>query len=191
MTTPPTTTWERSLSCENCLLFPHIICYWEVCILFRVEGGKGEFSAGEFLRILMGILSESSIMEIRDIGMLKYFFSTRGRSALNHRAELWGFDKGGKFRKNAVEVCKHMLGLNNKLNGSVLRGDTGIKCPRQSRFISMVKYWESVTLIEGNRLVKQAFLVMLQDRRKDSWPTQVKNILDYAGKAMAGMRERG
>ena len=34
--------------------------------------------------------------------------------------------------------------------------------------------------IEDNRLVKQAFLMMLQDGRKDSWPNQVKNILDSA-----------
>ena len=52
---------------------------------------------------------------------------------------------------------------------------------RQSRLISMVKYWERVSSIEDNRLVKQAFLMMLQDRRKDSWPNQVKNILDRAG----------
>jgi len=45
----------------------------------------------------------------------------------------------------------------------------------------MVKYWETVSSIEDNRLVKHAFLMMLQNRRKDSWTNQVKNILDRAG----------
>ena len=32
-----------------------------------------------------------------------------------------------------------------------------------------------------SRLIKQAFLMMLQHRRKDSWPNQVQNILDRVG----------
>ena len=63
----------------------------------------------------------------------------------------------------------------------MLKGDIRMKCMRQSRLISMVKYWERVSSIEDNRLVKKAFLMMLQDRRKDSWPNQVNNILDRSG----------
>ena len=60
-----------------------------------------------------------------------------------------------------LRFFKRMLGLDNKLSGLVLRGDIGIKSMRQSRLISMVKYWERVSSIEDNRLVKQAFLMML------------------------------
>ena len=79
-----------------------------------------------------------------------------------------------------LRFFKRMLCLDNKFNGLVLRGDIGIKCMRQSRLISMVKYWERVSSIEDNRIVKQPFLMMRQDKRKDSWPNHLKNILDGA-----------
>ena len=44
----------------------------------------------------------------------------------------------------------------------------GIKCMRQSRLISIVEYWEKVSSIKDNTMkMKQAFLMMLQDRRED------------------------
>ena len=130
---------------------------------------------------LLGLLGKSSIKVIRDVGLLKHVFNARLRSASHYGAELMGFNKGLNLERMQLRFFKRMLGLGNKFNGLVLTGDIGIKCMRQSRSISMVKYRERVSSIEDNRLVKQAFLMMLQDRGKDSWPNHVKNILDRAG----------
>ena len=81
---------------------------------------------------------------------------------------LGGFNKGLNSERTQLRLFKRILGLDNKFNGLVLRGDIGIKCMRESRLISMVKYWERVSSLEDNGLVKQVFLTMLQDRRKDS-----------------------
>ena len=62
---------------------------------------------------------------------------------------------------------------------------------RQREFISMVKHWERVSSIEDYRLIKQALLVMLQNRRKGSWQTQGKNILDRTGLGNLWNEERG
>ena len=127
------------------------------------------------------MLRKSSIKEIRNAGLLKYLFNTWVRLALHYGAELWGFHKGLNLERMQLRVFKRMSGLGNKFNGLVLRGDIRIKCMRHSRLISMVKYWERLSAIEDNRLVKQAFFMMLQYRRKDSWPNQAKNILDRDG----------
>ena len=47
-----------------------------------------------------------------------------------------------------------MLGVDNKFNGLVLRGNIGIKGMRQSRLISMIKYRKRASSIEDNSLVK-------------------------------------
>ena len=58
---------------------------------------------------LLGMLSKSIIMEIKDVGLLKCVFDARVRWALHYGSELW------------------------------------------------VKYWERVSSIEDNRLVKHHF----------------------------------
>ena len=86
------------------------------------------------------MLSKSSVKEIRDVGLLKYIFNARVRSALRYGAELWGFDMGVNLERMQLRFCKCMLGLDNKFNGLALRGDIGLNCMRQNRLISMVKY---------------------------------------------------
>ena len=91
------------------------------------------------------MLSKSSIKEIWNVGLLKYVFNARVRSALYYGVKLWGFNKGLNLERMQLRLFKRMLGLDNKFNGLVLRGDIGIKCMRQSRLISMVKYWKRVS----------------------------------------------
>ena len=106
------------------------------------------------------MLSKSSIKEIRNVGLLTYIFNARVRSALHNGAEFSRFNKGLTLERMQLRFFKPMLGLDNKFNGLVMRGDIGTKCMRQRRLISMVKYLERVSSIKDNRLLKQAFLMM-------------------------------
>ena len=45
----------------------------------------------------------------------------------------------------------------------------------------MVGYWEKIIAMPDYRLIKTAFNEMLLDKRKDSWPVQIKSILDNCG----------
>ena len=45
----------------------------------------------------------------------------------------------------------------------------------------MVGYWEKIIAMPDYRLTKNAFNEMLLDKRKDSWPVQIKSILDNCG----------
>ena len=57
---------------------------------------------------LLGMLSKSSIKEIRDVGLLKYIFSARIPSALHYGVELWGFNKGlnlERMQLRFLSVC--------------------------------------------------------------------------------------
>ena len=57
---------------------------------------------------LLGLLSKSSIKEIRDVGLLKYVFNARVRSALHYGAELWGFNKGLNLERMRLRFSKRM-----------------------------------------------------------------------------------
>ena len=47
--------------------------------------------------------------------------------------------------------------------------------------VRMAKFWEKTIRLPRVRLLKSAYLESLKDGRRDSWPNQVKKILDLYG----------
>ena len=80
-----------------------------------------------------------------------------------------------------LHYFKRLIGLDKKFNSIVIKGDLGLFSLRNKRLVRMVGYWEKIIAMPDYRLTKNAFNEMLLDKRKDSWPVQIKSILDNCG----------
>ena len=47
--------------------------------------------------------------------------------------------------------------------------------------IKMVKFWERITSLPEDGLVRVAYRKMTKDNRKDSWQNQIRKILNSCG----------
>ena len=47
----------------------------------------------------------------------------------------------------------------------------------------MIRYWEKLVSLPEERILKAAYQESLRDRRKGSWASQVKHILESFGEA--------
>ena len=116
-----------------------------------------------------------------DIKLQKRIFETKVGPALSYGGEVWGFEKGEKIERIYLGHFRRLLGLSGKFNNLVLKGDLGLFSLRIKRLVRMIGYWEKVIGLQNNRLVNAAYLEVLQDRRKCSWASQVKSILNSCG----------
>ena len=53
----------------------------------------------------------------------------------------------------------------------------------------MVKFWERITSLPEDRLVKVAYRQMINENRKDLWPNIIREILNSCG--MSGIWNQG
>ena len=76
---------------------------------------------------------------------------------------------------------KRLLGLNERFNSLVIRGDLGLDTLWNKRLVKMVKFWERIKSLPEDRLVMVAYREMIKDNRNNSWPNQIRKILNSCG----------
>jgi len=80
-----------------------------------------------------------------------------------------------------LRYFKRLLGLNDRFNTLVIRVDSDLDTLRNRRLVKMVNFWKRITSLPEDRLVKVAYREMIKDNREDSWPNQIRKILNSCG----------
>ena len=108
--------------------------------------------------VMRGDLGFNTLRSKRLVKMVKFL--------VHYGSELWGCEKGMGLEKIQLRYFKRPLGLNDRLNSLVMRGDLGLNTLRSKRLVKMVKFWEKITSLPEDRLVKVAYREMIKDNRK-------------------------
>ena len=96
---------------------------------------------------LMVMFLRSSIKELglNDIKLQKRICQGILVSIVHYGSELWGCEKGMGLKKIQLRYFKRLLGLNDRLNSLVIRGDLVLDTLRNKTLVKMVKFWERIT----------------------------------------------
>ena len=81
-------------------------------------------------------------------------------------SEVWGLEKGMELERIQLRYLKRLLGLNDRFNSQVIKGDLGLDTLRNNRLVKIVKFWERITSLPEDRLVKALYRKMIKDSRK-------------------------
>ena len=88
-------------------------------------------------------------------------FDVQVQATLLYGAEIWGLEKRLKAEGTHTFVCKKFLGVGPRTPNHMVYGDLGrFPLPVHSS-IRTIKYWLKLCHMKGDRLPKQAFLMLL------------------------------
>ena len=102
-----------------------------------------------------------------------------------------GFAKAPKLEIVQLRYFKTVIALKESFSSVVVRGNLGLFTLRSFRLVNMVKFREKIIRLPSVRLLKSAYLESLKDGKHDSWPNQVKKILDFCGLSETWNEEKG
>lgn len=144
--------------------------------------GQIDYVASKGLRAIWLVL-KSSVLKVglTDLRLQKRIFQTKLASVMSFAAEVWGMEKADKVDRLQLMYFKRLMGVSDKFNHVVLKGDLGLLSLRVGRLVRIVNYWERIINLPSRRLVKNAYEEMLVDGRKSSWPNRVKETIDRCG----------
>ena len=126
-------------------------------------------------------VTASQLANIQNLKMHKQIFQVKIESAMHYGSEVWGYIAGETMEKIQLQYFKRVLGLHFSTNSLVLRGDLGLFSLRSDRLVGMIRLWEKILSMPRVRITKAAYLEALRIPKSDTWPSQIKKILDDCG----------
>ena len=131
-------------------------------------------------RALGGIISK--FKNLKDCGFKTFtkLFDAGVIPILNYGAEIWGHGNYPKCDYIMNRAMRFFLGVHRFAPTTGVQGDMGWMSLKYRRYISILRFWNRLQLMDENRLTKRIFSQMF-DNPENSWCNDVKNIASSLG----------
>ena len=133
-------------------------------------------------RAIGGIISK--LHKTRDIGFKSYeklYFSCV-TPILEYGASIWGFQSFKSLDNIQNRSIRFFLGVHRFVTIAALQGDTGWLPCVYRQWISIIRYWNRLILLDENRLTKTVFNSDYETcQNKNNWCSDIKNMLGTIG----------
>ena len=110
-------------------------------------------------------------------------FDAQVQATLLYGAEVWGLEKHDKVEVTHTYVCKKFLGVGPRTPNHMVYGDLGRFPLSINTSMRAIKYWLKLCHMKGDRLPKQAWLMLLNSTIKSgrNWAESIKHCLCRLG----------
>ena len=119
----------------------------------------------------------------RDITLGFRLFDSMAAPILFYGAEVWGTSIRSEIETVQNKFCKWLLGMGQKVNNHIARGE----CGRYELYINYmcrpIKYFLHIQKLDENRLPKQCYRMMfkMNENGRVSWCTKIQELLFHHG----------
>ena len=148
----------------------------------KQEIKKVALKAFYFLRKSMGPFFH------KDVLLSVHLFNTLIMPILTYCGDVWGLDGSYNEMRDPIEqvhskFCKQILGVSKRATNKACRAELGRLPILIDIKTQIIKYWFRLQTLDENRLLKQAYLDMIETRpsNKKTWALQIKSLLFQVG----------